>query len=433
FLKDAPQEIVERTVKDQNGELKIVKSTSYLRSAIPEIYDKASEYQDEPVWLDGRASVWMAIALTLAFEDAGSPDVRLNSTDGYVQIKNLPTSKEIDSKWWDEPKYEGEINGHPVYTVNNTAHSAANLLKPSDLDNMTIPELPENAIVIISSQGPNWLKASIASGYKEKVSAIAAFQPHDGATISWAKDKDTLGGIIKTGEVLSYEAPEIPLSNYLKTANRNLMSMSRTAHGTIDTSASTTKAEAMNVTSGEDAASLAKNGFNRAIETAYDARKTEFANPNELRSFVENIATTVNGGILKDGVLIRSGEDSDKYPYVRIANLPEAMIRFYQEFYAKLQNPNTDPVELAAFVEYNIDLSGHFFADGCGKTAKVVSSFVLMRANHKLPNYSRGENSDYKITRAEYYTHAPKQIQGIDPTADQAAYEDFVNYYRTLF
>ena len=433
FLKDTPQETVERQIRDQNGETKTVKSTSYLRSAIPEIYKKAPEHQDEPVWLDGRASAWMAIALSLAFEDVGSPDVRLNGTDGYVQIKSLPVSKEADSKWWDEPKYEGELNGQPVYTINNTAHVATNLIRPEDLDKMTIPELPENAIVIISSQGPNWLKASIASGYKEKVSAIAAFQPHDGATISWAKNKDTLGGIIKTGEVLSYEAPEIPLSNYLEDANRNLMNMSRTAHGAVDTSASSTKAEALNISSGEEAANLAKNGFDRAIETVYDARKTEFATPNELRSFVENIAATVNGGILKDGILIRSGEDSDKYPYVRIVNLPEAMDHFYQDFYTKLQNPNTDPVELAAFAEYNIDLTGHFFADGCGKTAKAISSFILMRANHKLPDYSRGENTDHKVNRAEYYAHAPKQIPGINLATDQAAYENFVNYYRTLF
>ena len=61
---------------------------------------------------------------------------------------------------------------------------------------MTVPRLPENAIVVISTQGPNWLKASIASGYKGKVAGIAAFQPGEGSTVAWAANKEDLGKVI---------------------------------------------------------------------------------------------------------------------------------------------------------------------------------------------------------------------------------------------
>jgi len=56
---------------------------------------------------------------------------------------------------------------------------------------------------VISTQGPNWLRASIALGYKDHVSAIAAFQPGEGSTIAWSADKRLLGEVLdKSGEIL---------------------------------------------------------------------------------------------------------------------------------------------------------------------------------------------------------------------------------------
>lgn len=211
---------------------------------------------------------------------------------------------------------------------------------------------------------------------------------------------------------------------YLESANRNLTTTSRTASGKVDISASATKADSMESIDSRQAASKAKENFNQAITMAFEQRNMEFTSSEDLRRLVEAIATQVNNGIVKEGKLIRSGDDSLKYPYTRIVDLPVAMEQFYGKLHKMLSDPHSDPVEIAAFCEFRIDLVDHFFADGCGKTAKAVSSFVLMRAGLPLPDYAGG--------RDEYYRHAPRTIEGLSPTADQEAWEEFLAYYKTM-
>lgn len=237
------------------------------------------------------------------------------------------------------------------------------------------------------------------------------------ASNSEASDFESLSSVEFAGD-------KIPIEAYLDDAKRNLMAMSRTARGVVDTSASAQKAESMTGVSGEAAADLAKQNFENAIREAYDNKDRDFESPKELRGFIEDLASTVNSGIVKEGSLIRTS-DSEKYPYVRIKNLENYMDDFYQGLYERVQDPEADPVESAAFAEFGIDFAGHFFADGCGKTAKVASSFMLMRHNHKLPEYKGG--------RSAYYANQLKQIAGEDKSADENGYQQFLNYYRGLF
>lgn len=214
------------------------------------------------------------------------------------------------------------------------------------------------------------------------------------------------------------------LKGYLADANHNLLATSRTANGTIDTSASSTKAASMESIDGDEAAARAKANFDKAISLAFEQRDADFSSASKVRQLVESIAAQINDGIVKEGSLIRTGEDSDKYPYTRLDELPAAMEQFYEELHQKLTNPDSDPVEVAAFCEYHIDLVDHFFADGCGKTAKAISSFVLMRAGLSLPSYKGG--------RDEYYKHAPRSIVRVDQIADRAAWQDFLQYYKSM-
>lgn len=195
-FKDLPSETIERTINTLDGQQKTIQNKQILRSAIPQIYEKALSYDAQPAWLSGPVNSWEAIALAMAFEEAGSTDVRLRSPDGFVSVRNLPEVEELDTKWWMEPRQQGEMDGKPIYVVHNTAHVSNNPISPADLESMTVPKLPEDAIVVISTQGPNWLKASIAAGYRDKVAGIAAFQPGEGSTIAWAADKNNLGKIV---------------------------------------------------------------------------------------------------------------------------------------------------------------------------------------------------------------------------------------------
>lgn len=215
------------------------------------------------------------------------------------------------------------------------------------------------------------------------------------------------------------------LNDYLQQAHRNLMATSRTAQGVVDTSASPDKAQQMSGVSGDQAADLATNNFHDAIRSGYAQRDRQFQSPGDVRNFVEGMAGTVNKGILgPDSSLIRQ-HDSPKYPYTAAQDLPGAMDNFYGGLHARLNDPNSDPVETAAYAEYGVDPGHHLFSDGCGKTAKALSSYVLMRHGMSLPTYPGG--------RDEYYRHVGR-TQPIGPRAYDGddSYKDFLNYYRSM-
>ena len=190
-----------------------------------------------------------------------------------------------------------------------------------------------------------------------------------------------------------------PKLGYVQKAEENLQATSRTANGTVDTSASADKADKMQA-SGQEAAEKAAANFDGVMKGLYDDRHKTFESPKELRQFVEAQATAINDGITKPGVLIREGADSARYPYTKVADLPKAMNQFYDELFRRLNNPKQDPRQLAAWIEYRMDLTDHFFADGCGKAAKAISAWALMRAGQQLPTYG-SRDAYYDLGRPE--------------------------------
>jgi hypothetical protein len=211
--------------------------------------------------------------------------------------------------------------------------------------------------------------------------------------------------------------------DYLRQALENLQITSRTAKGVVDISASPDKAREIQDISEREAADRATANFEEVIKQLYEQRDRKFENPEELQTFIEDIALRINKGITKEDVLVRS-HDSDKYPYTKVENLSQEMKQFYEELFARLQNPSEDPESLAGWIEYRLDLTDHFFADGCSKTAKAISSWALMRSGHKLPQYR---------SREELYQHAPTQIRGTNPEANQKEFELWMEYYKSLF
>jgi len=202
-----------------------------------------------------------------------------------------------------------------------------------------------------------------------------------------------------------------PGLTYLRKAEENLQATSRTANGTVDTTASPDKAGKMQA-SGEQAADLATRNFQGVMKNLFDNRHRTFENPAQLRQFVEGQAAAINKGITKEGVLLREGADSPKYPYTKVADLPKAMDQFYDELFDRLKSKTQDPKALAAWIEYRIDLTDHFFADGCGKAAKAISGWALMRAGEELPTYGN-RNAYYDIGRPEG-SRVPTQVRDLN-------------------
>ncbi|MFH0769792.1 MAG: zeta toxin family protein [Candidatus Peregrinibacteria bacterium] len=203
---------------------------------------------------------------------------------------------------------------------------------------------------------------------------------------------------------------------------QNLRNTSRTSGGVVDTSATKIKADSM-AASGHDAARKANENFESVMRRLHGERSRQFSSPRELGNFIEQIALDVNKGILKERMLLRRA-DSDKFPYTRISDLPRSFENFSQEFLRRLNDPHQNPRELAAWVEFNVDLTHHFFEDGCGKAAKALSAWVLARAGTELPVY-RG--------REEYYGHAPKRSPSDTPREREGQFKEWYLYYSSLF
>lgn len=225
------------------------------------------------------------------------------------------------------------------------------------------------------------------------------------------------------------------LEEYQEQAGRNLLLMSRTAKGILDLGASADKgAKIVPGLDAEGAAELARLNLEMAVEYAFEGRhEIGFVTcPQSLRFVIETLAQKVNRGILRDGCLFRGGADSDKYLYTRVADLERAMQRFYYNLHQQIRS-GADAITLAALAEWHIDMRDHFFADGCGKAAKMASAWLLMRANTALPDYTMGGGLPANLARVEYLSHRPRQIPGEHPAQDELDYRHFLDYYRSLF
>ena len=138
------------------------------------------------------------------------------------------------------------------------------------------------------------------------------------------------------------------LEEYRKQALANLRLMSRTANGEVDTSASADKEKIMAVSSGDTAKTLADRNFKEALKMAWENRFRVFSGPEDLRSFIEDLAREVNRGLLKDGVLYRRGADSEKYRYTPTAQLEASAAWFYEHLFSLLCREPFDAAEAAA-------------------------------------------------------------------------------------
>ena len=120
----------------------------------------------------------------------------------------------------------------------------------------------------------------------------------------------------------------ISYETYQQEMRRNLLLMSRTANGVVDTSASADKAKYMLIQSGENAAKTVSANVENALRLVYEHRAYNFENAEVLKTFLLRIAQTVNAGVLTPGCLMRQGADSKIFRYVKIEFLPMVFDKF---------------------------------------------------------------------------------------------------------
>ncbi len=216
---------------------------------------------------------------------------------------------------------------------------------------------------------------------------------------------------------------------YLDQALDNLNRSSRTAKGILDASASENKKKIFAVHIGDSAEHIAikaiKN-FTDTMKSLYLARKRYFAGKADAMEFVMNINRGINKGIVDNNILFRT-EDSTKFHYTKVAQLDKAFEQFCEEFMQRINSNTHDQVETAAWIHWRVNMTDHYFADGCSKTADALGYFILMRNDISFYKYPQD--------RSSWYAFAPKTIKSpadINGYYD-SSYKAWVEFFKTLF
>jgi len=222
---------------------------------------------------------------------------------------------------------------------------------------------------------------------------------------------------------------------YLTAFLKNIADTSRTYSGNLDTSASPDKKGKLNTElSSEQVSDIAKENLQDAFEFVYGNKDLMIYDVAILKQFISEVAWRSNKGLIRDKAsLFRTGDNSRKYNYVDTANVLEFYDVFTRELFSRIQNIDIDPFETAAWIEWNIDFSGHIFSDGCGRIAKLISSWILMRRDLNLPDYTKGAFG-FATVRESYRKQFAirEEVTYKVPTSD-ANYRKFLRYYRSLF
>ena len=247
-------------------------------------------------------------------------------------------------------------------------------------------------------------------------------------------NKKTLQSTLDEYSSRSY-TPKLSKQEHLDKLLRNIKSTSRTFEGELNVSASKDKSKFVNsLISKEDLVEITKNNVIKAFDFAYDNKNLLLPSPQVLKDFIDQVARIVNRGIINDEKFVmRSGSNSHKYFYVDTKYVKKFYKSFVNQLYEKLNNPETSPVDLAAWIEWNIDFCGHIFSDGCGRIAKVLSAWLLMRNNSDLPDYRSGQDGFETVRESYRKRFAIKSVIRLQIPTNTKNFHTFLRYYRRLF
>jgi len=222
---------------------------------------------------------------------------------------------------------------------------------------------------------------------------------------------------------------------YLEKLLRNISDTSRTFSGELNITASKDKPKIVNQSNSKKGlASIAKRNVMQSFDFAYDNRNLILLSPQILKDFIDRIAKVVNQDIIKDEkFLLRRGSDSHKYFYVSTKYINGFYESFVNQLYEKLSAPEASSVDLAAWIEWNVDFCGHIFSDGCGRIAKVLSSWVLMRSNLDFPDYQRGQDGFDTVRESYRKRFSIRSVIKLRTPASTKNFYGFLKYYRRLF
>lgn len=196
--------------------------------------------------------------------------------------------------------------------------------------------------------------------------------------------------------------------NWIKEVLYSISELSRTTNGVSDTSSSVNKPSLEIKSEGELALHTQQNLIN-ALKYLWENRNNNFQSSDNVKLFIDEVARLISDGLLKPGQSLFRTWDT-KFKQTRAVNIEKEYTQFCYWLFEALQTEKF--VETAALVEKRLDGKIHPFADGCSRTAKSISVYILLKTKIPVPKYP---------SREVYY----REINKSDP--------EWINFYRSLF
>jgi len=174
---------------------------------------------------------------------------------------------------------------------------------------------------------------------------------------------------------------------------RSICSTSRTMSGVYDRSSSAHK-PSRTIENGRKLALVSRERVREAACYLWEMVEVEYdvSSQANISNLILTTAKIVNHGG-EDGIIpkkeFRTWET--KFPFqVKPNQINWEYDRFCKWFARSVGN--LDAVVLAAEVERELNWRIHPFADGCGRTSKLLASYVLLRGNVPPASYTDSEN-----------------------------------------
>jgi len=379
---------------------------------------------------EGDIHVWGTASMMLwGAASAAARPAKLSLHDpfkGYVEIPELQHSSEGSKNLaWMVNKTDEHT--FVKYQIKGTHFGDRNL------EEVQPPVVDNTKGVVIAGKGPWWLTIAIQESYKD-VPWIALVQPQisnkkNESGVAWHElNPNQIPAVVVSSSINGMEIGKIlpvdiietsPSSdqrdqkskqetnqpknmtpiNFVQELRNNLDKTSRTVKGISDTSSSDQKAE-LSMT-GDKLKEKTEKNFREAIEFIWREKYHTFSSEAELREFIEQVATGISDGLLHENQgLFRTWETKLKHQ-TKPDSIEQDFKSFVEELFRRLHSQHADGHKIAAFVEQRLDSRVHPFADGCGRTAKVISAWIMARYHLALPQW---------ISRDEYYKNIEKDL-----------------------
>jgi hypothetical protein len=204
-------------------------------------------------------------------------------------------------------------------------------------------------------------------------------------------------------------------SSYITEIEAECEKLSRTtSKGILASEASPSKAgHLLSVANADELRTITRSNLQEAISyLSHLGRLAPMAEPG-ARALVIAVNAKLTQDVSRSPGALRDF-DSDIYPYVQADTVPgylDQFSRFFSQALKKGGLPVAGSASTVAKVHWDVNIRGHFFADGCGRTATILGAWAYWISQGSIPRLPvREEYLDLaKVAREDWFTRGLAQ------------------------